>query len=155
MAIEFFCEDVEKPRVKYIALKKWIKDVIESHKREVGKIGYVFCSDEYLLNMNREYLKHDYYTDVLTFDNTEEGEKKISAEIYISVDRVAENAKTYSTESTEMFRVIIHAILHLLGYNDQTPSEKEKMRAAEDQCLAMPGFLNCIWLKDMKSRNVI
>ena len=152
MAIEFFCADVEKPRVKYIALKKWIKDVIESHEKKVGKIAYVFCSDEYLLNMNREYLKHDYYTDVITFDNTEDN--KISGEVYISVDRVAENAKTYNTESTEIFRVIIHAILHMLGYDDKTDKDKEAMRAAEDRCLEMPGFINCNWLKDIKERNV-
>ena len=150
MAVEFFCEDVEKPRVKYIALKKWIKEVVESHKKRVGKIAYVFCSDEFLLNMNREYLKHDYYTDVITFDNTEEGNGKISGEIYISVDRVAENAKTYNTEDTEIFRVIIHAVLHLLGYDDKTPEDQEKMRAAEDNCLSMPGFANCKWLKDSK-----
>lgn len=150
MAVDFFCEDVERPRVKYIALKNWIKSVIESHKKKVGKIAYVFCSDEFLLNMNKEYLKHDYYTDVITFDNTEDEKGKISGEIYISVDRVAENAKTYNTEDTEIFRVIIHAILHLLGYDDKTPEEQEKMRAMEDKCLAMPEFVNCKWLKDNK-----
>ena len=153
MAIEFFCEDVERPRVKYIALKKWIKEVIESHKKRVGKIAYVFCSDEYLLNMNKEYLKHDYYTDVITFDNTEEGNEKISGEIYISVDRVAENAKTYKTEDSEIFRVIIHAILHLLGYDDKTPEDQETMRMMEDKCLAMQEFTNCKWLKDMKGKD--
>ena len=150
MAVDFFCEDVERPRVKYIALKNWIKSVIESHKKKVGKIAYVFCSDEFLLNMNKEYLKHDYYTDVITFDNTEDEKGKISGEIYISVDRVAENSKTYNTEDTEIFRVIIHAILHLLGYDDKTPEEQEKMRAMEDKCLAMPEFANCKWLKDSK-----
>ncbi len=150
MAVDFFCEDVERPRVKYIALKNWIKSVIESHKKKVGKIAYVFCSDEFLLNMNKEYLKHDYYTDVITFDNTEDEKGKISGEIYISVDRVAENAKTYNTEDTEIFRVIIHAILHLLGYDDKTPEEQEKMRAMEDKCLTMPEFVNCKWLKDNK-----
>lgn len=150
MAVDFFCEDVERPRVKYIALKNWIKSVIESHKKKVGKIAYVFCSDEFLLNMNKEYLKHDYYTDVITFDNTEDEKGKISGEIYISVDRVAENAKTYNTEDTEIFRVIIHAILHLLGYDDKTPEEQEKMRAMEDKSLAMPEFANCKWLKDSK-----
>ena len=150
MAVDFFCEDVERPRVKYIALKNWIKSVIESHKKKVGKIAYVFCSDEFLLNMNKEYLKHDYYTDVITFDNTEDEKGKISGEIYISVDRVAENAKTYNTEDTEIFRVIIHAILHLLGYDDKTPEEQEKMRAMEDKYLAMPEFANCKWLKDSK-----
>ena len=150
MAIEFFCEDVEKPRVKYIALKKWIKDVIESHKKSVGKIAYIFCSDEYLLKMNNEFLKHDYYTDVITFDNSEDN--KVSAEVYISVDRVAENAKTYGTEDTEIFRVIIHAMLHLLGYDDKTPDGQKEMRAAEDRCLAMPEFNSCKWLKDMKQQ---
>ena len=152
MAVDFFCEDVERPRVKYIALKKWIKEVIESHKKKVGKIAYVFCSDEFLLNMNKEYLKHDYYTDVITFDNTEEGSEKISGEIYISVDRVAENAKTYNTEDTEIFRVIIHAVLHLLGYDDKTPEDQENMRAMEDKCLAMQEFGNCKWLKDQKNK---
>lgn len=150
MSIEFFCEDVEKPRVKYIALRKWIKDVVESHKKTVGKISYVFCSDEYLLKMNNEYLKHDYYTDVITFDNTEDN--KISGEVYISVDRVAENAKAYSTEDTEIFRVMIHAVLHMLGYDDKTPEKQKEMREAEDKCLAMPGFKNCAWLKDIKNR---
>lgn len=148
MAIEFFCADVEKPRVKYIALKKWIKDVVETHEKKVGKISYVFCSDNYLLDMNRQYLNHDYFTDVITFDNTE-GDK-ISGEIYISVDRVAENAKTYSTETTEIFRVIIHGVLHMLGYKDKTPKDQEVMRAAEDRCLAMPDFMSCNWLKDIK-----
>lgn len=148
MAIEFFCEDVEKPRVKYIALKKWIKDVIESHKKSVGKITYVFCSDEHLLKMNNEFLKHDYYTDVITFDNSEGN--KISGEVYISVDRVAENGKAYGTEDTEIFRVIIHAVLHMLGYDDKTPDAQTEMRAMEDKCLAMPGFANCKWLKDTK-----
>lgn len=148
MAIEFFCEDVEKPRVKYIALKKWIKDVVESHKKSVGKIAYIFCSDEYLLKMNNEFLKHDYYTDVITFDNSEGN--KISGEVYISVDRVAENAKAYGTEDTEIFRVIIHAILHMLGYDDKNADSQKEMRAMEDKCLAMPDFNYCKWLKDTK-----
>lgn len=150
MAIEFFCEDVEKPRVKYIALKKWIKDVVESHKKSVGKIAYVFCSDEYLLKMNNEFLKHDYYTDVITFDNSEG--KKISGEVYISVDRVAENAKAYGTEDTEIFRVIIHAVLHMLGYDDKSPESQKEMRAMEDKCLGMPEFSYCKWLKDTKQQ---
>ncbi len=148
MAVEFFCEDVEKPRVKYIALKNWIKSVVESNGKEVGKINYIFCSDEYLLNVNKEYLNHDYYTDVITFDNCEGN--KVSGDVYISVDRVVENAKTYSTEETEIFRVIIHAVLHLLGHKDKTPEDEKAMREAEDKCLAMKEFANCKWLKDNK-----
>lgn len=148
MAVEFFCEDVEKPRVKYVALKKWIKDVVEARGKTVGKINYIFCSDEYLLGINKQYLNHDYYTDVITFDNCEGN--KISGDIYISVERVAENAQTYSTEDTEIFRVIIHAILHLLGLKDKTEEDEKAMRAAEDECLAMPGFSSCKWLKDSK-----
>lgn len=148
MAVEFFCEDVEKPRVKYVALKRWIKDVIEKHGKSVGSINYIFCSDEYLLGINKQYLNHDYYTDVITFDDCEDN--KVAGDIYISVERVAENANTYSTGDTEIFRVIIHAILHLLGLKDKDPEDEKIMRAAEDECLAMDSFANCRWLKDSK-----
>lgn len=148
MAIEFFCEDVEKPRVKYVALRKWIKDVVELRGKTVGKINYIFCSDEYLLDINMQYLNHDYYTDVITFDNCEDN--IVSGDIYISVERVAENAKAYHTEGTEIFRVIIHAILHLLGLNDKSEEEEKAMRAAEDECLAMSCFDFCRWMKDSK-----
>lgn len=142
MRIDFFCEDVAKPPVKYIALRTWIKKVAENYGKKVGEINYIFCNDEYLLNVNKEYLNHDYYTDVITFDSSE-GDK-ISGDIFISVERVNENAETYSTQQTEIFRVIIHGILHLLGLQDKDEESEKQMRAAEEKCLAMQEFESCV-----------
>ncbi len=117
-------------------LKLWIEDVILSEGYELGEIVYVFCDDEFLLKLNIEFLNHDTLTDIISFDY--KVGKQINGEIYISVERVAENAKDFkSTFEGELHRVIIHGILHFCGYKDKSDSDEIKMRKKEDECIAM------------------
>jgi len=114
---------------------KWIKDVIVSESANVkfkaGDINIIFCSDEYLLDLNKKYLSHDFYTDIITFDNC--SNKIISGDLFISVDRVRENSRTYSSSfDEELHRVIIHGVLHLLGYKDKTKAQSKIMRDKEN-----------------------
>lgn len=119
-------------------IKKWITSVIVKEKHEPGTICYVFCSDKYLVGVNKKYLKHNYYTDIITFDYTEfkagKGNKKvISGDIFISIDRVKENALVLGTQfDDELRRVIIHGVLHLIGYTDKTKADQKEMRKKED-----------------------
>ncbi|MDO9186149.1 MAG: rRNA maturation RNase YbeY [Bacteroidia bacterium] len=118
-------------------LKQWIKEVIEKKKRKAGEITFVFCNDDYLLNINKQYLNHDTFTDIITFDYSKEDSKQpISGDIFISIERVEENALKYSkTFENELHRVIIHGVLHLLGYTDKTKIAKEEMTKQENLCL--------------------
>lgn len=118
-------------------LKQWIKEVIEKKKRKTGEITFVFCNDNYLLNINKQYLNHDTFTDIITFDYSKEDSKQpISGDIFISIERVKENALKYSkTFENELHRVIIHGVLHLLGYTDKTKIAKEEMTKQENLCL--------------------
>ena len=120
-----------------LLLKKWITTVVQNKKRKVGEIAFVFCSDDYLLEINKQYLNHNTLTDIITFDYSKESPKQaISGDIYISVDRIAENAKKYSkTFENELHRVMIHGTLHLLGYTDKTKAAKLEMTKQEDVCL--------------------
>ncbi|MAM05626.1 MAG: rRNA maturation RNase YbeY [Flavobacteriales bacterium] len=114
--------------------ERLIKKIILSETKEVGDIVCLFCDDNYLLNINIKYLNHDYFTDVITFDYCEKD--IISGDILISLERVVENAKKYNVSFlTEFYRVVIHGLLHLLGYNDKTKSEKELMRKKENYYL--------------------
>ena len=118
-------------------LKQWISSVVAKKKRKAGEISFVFCSDEYLLGINKKFLNHDTYTDIITFDYSK-GDLKtaVSGEIYISVERVGENAKKFSkTLEDELHRVIIHGILHLLGYMDKTKAAKAEMTKQENNSL--------------------
>ncbi len=134
MAINFFSEDVEKPSLKYRSIKNWLVSEIEIEACKLGDINYIFCSDEYLLNMNINYLEHNYYTDIITFNYCED--KVISGDLYISLDRVQENSVILSTGESEIYRVIVHGILHLCGYNDDLEDEIRIMRSREDEALA-------------------
>jgi probable rRNA maturation factor len=117
-------------------LYSWIQDVIESEKRVPSEIAIILCSDEYLLDMNNKFLKHNYYTDIITFDYTQG--KMISGELYISVDRVRDNAIDLGVGfKNELYRVIIHGILHLCGYGDKSEKERKEMRRKENQKLKM------------------
>ena len=107
--------------------KRWIKAAIEKEGKKCGDINYIFCSDEELLQVNREYLQHDYYTDIITFDYTE-GDL-ISGDLYISTERIADNAKTYQVDFEN---VLIHGIMHLCGYKDKTDSDAKVMRSKEN-----------------------
>lgn len=124
------------PKIKKRDTSAWIKAVIASYGKKTGDIGYMFVSDEKILEVNREYLGHDYYTDVITFDYDEED--TVSGDIVISLDTVRSNAELFGKEyADELHRVIIHGILHLCGINDKGPGEREIMEAAEDKALAM------------------
>lgn len=115
-------------------LKQWIKFITEKEKHILGTINYIFCSDEELLEINIKHLNHNTYTDIITFDYTES--KKISSDIFISVDRVAENAKKFNvTFDEELHRVMIHGVLHLCGYKDKSKADSELMRHKENQAL--------------------
>lgn len=114
----------------------WIKTVAGSYKKKIGDIAYIFCSDEKILEVNREYLQHDYYTDIITFDYDEND--VISGDLFISLDTVKSNAAQFNQSyERELHRVIIHGILHLCGINDKGPGEREIMEAAENKALEL------------------
>jgi probable rRNA maturation factor len=116
-------------------LKQFLISLFKQQGYLLNELNYVFCSDNYLLDINRQYLNHDYYTDILTFDLSEKGQP-INAEIYISVDRVRENAREFgSSVKQELHRVIFHGALHLCGYKDKTPAQEKEMRKMEEQYL--------------------
>ena len=135
--IHFYIEGTSFTLKNKMLLKKWIRSIIQQHKRKAGEISFIFCSDEYLLSINQQYLQHNTYTDIITFDYSKSSTYlPISGDIFISVDRVKENAKIFSKKmEDELYRVLIHGILHLLGLKDKTPEQKRKMRATEDRCL--------------------
>jgi probable rRNA maturation factor len=130
MHLNFFFEETDKFR-KPVNLKARLQQIIEKEDKMLGEINIVFCSDDYLLKINKEYLKHDYYTDIITFDYSEQ--TILSGEIFISVDRVKENATTYKIPfMNELIRVMIHGILHLAGYDDKNNKAKKQMTEKED-----------------------
>jgi probable rRNA maturation factor len=130
MAINYFTEQVVKPRLKYRLISKWLKSIIVQHTMKLGNISYIFCDDIYLLDINTRYLNHNYVTDIVSFDYVEGG--KISGDIFISTDRVTENSVKYVVNLEEEYlRVISHGILHLLKYKDQSEKEKNLMRKLE------------------------
>jgi probable rRNA maturation factor len=135
--ISFHTEDIKFNLKNKTILKKWILSVIEKKKRKAGELNFIFCSDEHLLGINRQYLHHDTYTDIITFDYSKEDLRQaVSGDIFISVERVGENAKKFSKSfENELHRVIIHGTLHLLGYKDKTKAAKEEMRKEEDRAL--------------------
>ena len=126
------------PKIRKRDTSAWIKAVAATYGRKMGDVGYMFVSDEKILEVNREYLGHDYYTDVITFDYDEDD--IVSGDVVISLDTVRSNAELFGKEyDDELHRVIIHGILHLCGINDKGPGEREIMEAAENKALAMLG----------------
>lgn len=118
-------------------LKKFLASLFKKEGKLLEELQYIFCSDDYLLKINRQYLEHDYYTDIITFDLSENGQP-IHAEIYISIDRVRENAREFgSSVKNEMHRVIFHGALHLCGYKDKTPAQGKQMREMEEKYLKL------------------
>lgn len=135
MEIDFNAEGVDMPSLDKKLVRKWIEQVAGDHDRIVGRIAYIFTDDEGILAVNREFLRHDYYTDIITFDYSRR--RLISGDIYISLDTVQSNAELVgSTYDDELYRVIIHGILHLCGINDKGPGEREVMESHEDSALA-------------------
>ena len=131
-AIQFFEEDISYKLKNKTAVRKWITDTITAEGYKLNELTYIFCSDEYLLQINQQYLDHDTYTDIITFDNSEE-DKIILGDIFISIERIKENAVKFNVPQTqELHRVIIHGALHLLGYTDKTKASKQKMTLKED-----------------------
>ncbi len=117
-------------------LKAFIESMVEMEGKQADTLGFIFCSDDYLLKINKDYLKHDYYTDIITFDLSEPGKGIISGEIYISVDTVRDNALRFKTTIVqELHRVIFHGVLHLCGYSDKTKTQQLVMREMEDKYL--------------------
>ena len=136
--ISYNTVNVKMPAIRRRDTSAWVKAVAASYGKKVGEIAYIFVDDEEILRVNREYLQHDYYTDIITFDYTE-GDT-ISGDLVISLDTVRGNAEQYGKSyDDELHRVIIHGILHLCGINDKGPGEREIMEAAEDKALAMLG----------------
>lgn len=134
--ISYNTVNVKMPAIRRRDTSAWVKAVAASYGKKVGEIAYIFVDDEEILRVNREYLQHDYYTDIITFDYTE-GDT-ISGDLFISLDTVRTNAEQFDKPyEEELHRVIIHGILHLCGINDKGPGEREIMEAAEDKALAM------------------
>lgn len=131
--IQFFYENLpESVNTDYTI---WLKDIILSEGKKLGEINYIFCDDEYLLKVNQDYLQHDYYTDIITFDYVKG--KTISGEIFVSLQRISDNASTLSKNyEEELRRVLAHGILHLCGYKDKTEQEEQLMRSKEDFYIA-------------------
>lgn len=136
--VHFFNEDVEFKLKHKTILRNWISSIIESENQSLDEINYIFCSDDYLLDINRQYLNHDYYTDIITFDNRESAEEPILSDIFISVDRIKDNAQNLGIEfSQELYRVLIHGVLHLLGHADKTEQQQADMRKREEASLSL------------------
>ncbi|WP_425389674.1 rRNA maturation RNase YbeY [Ekhidna sp.] len=137
MNIHYFSEDIDFSLSNSSEQSDWISSIIINHNYDLQELNYIFCSDEYLLAINKEHLDHDYYTDIITFDNSDKA-GVIESDIFISVDRVKENASNQNTTfKEELNRVMIHGVLHLLGFGDKSEEEKKVMREKEDACLSL------------------
>lgn len=133
--IIFQSEGVELPNLDIAKVSRWLNEVASDYNRLIGDLVYLFCNDEIILSTNRQFLDHDYYTDIITFDNTIG--KKVSADIYISLETVASNAKDLNVNyDDELRRVIVHGLLHLCGIKDKSPEERAEMESAENAALA-------------------
>ncbi|MDO4958590.1 MAG: rRNA maturation RNase YbeY [Prevotellaceae bacterium] len=141
--ITYSSENVKMPKIRKRDTSAWIKEVAKSYGRKIGEVGYLFVDDEKILEVNNEYLGHDYYTDIITFDY-DEGDQ-INGDLVISLDTVKSNAELFGkTYEEELFRVIIHGILHLCGINDKGPGEREIMEAAENKALELAKSVNLL-----------
>ncbi len=138
--IHFFNEETNFKLKRIRSLRAWLLDSISREGYELTELNFIFCSDDYLLKMNQEYLQHDTYTDTITFDNSEI-KNHVLGDIFISIDRVKENAKTYKIRmQNELHRVMIHSTLHLLGYKDKSIKDKDIMTSKEDYYLKLSAF---------------
>lgn len=143
--ITYNSDGIKMPKIKKRETTAWIKAVAATYGRKVGEIGYMFVNDEKILEVNNEYLGHDYYTDIITFDYDEDD--VINGDLVISLDTVRTNAEKYAKDYTEeLYRVIIHGILHLCGINDKGPGEREIMEDNENKALEI--------LREMRKNNV-
>ena len=135
--LKFFSEEIKFKVPQSLKVSGWLKNIAVSEGYKVGELNYIFCSDDYLLEINKQYLDHDYYTDIITFDNSEE-DGKLEGDIYVSIDRVKENADHIGVSfDIELRRVLVHGLLHLIGFEDSDEDLKQQMRAKEDECLLL------------------
>lgn len=135
--INFHSESIDFKVTNPIKTKRWLKSVIEAEGFELSEINYIFCDDEYLHKINVEYLDHDTLTDIITFDNSEE-ETLIEGDIFVSIERITDNAQDFKTSFEHEFRrVIVHGILHLCGYYDKTDEDEKQMRTKEDHYISL------------------
>lgn len=133
--IQFFFENIDKINI-HSDTEKWLENIIISEDKKLGEINYILCDDEYLLKVNQDYLQHDYYTDIITFDYVKG--KTISGDIFVSLQRISDNASLLSADFSDEFRrVLAHGILHLCGYKDKTEDEISVMRSKEDFYLSL------------------
>ena len=136
MAIIYQSDDIKFPTIKRRVTSNWIKSVAAFHNRKIGEISYIFCSDEKILEINKQYLSHDYYTDIITFDYSENN--IVSGDLFISLETVKSNAEKYGTDyDEELCRVIIHGVLHLCGFKDKSFKDEKIMREKENEALLM------------------
>ena len=134
--IFFHTEDISFALESEKSTSKWLVKLVESQNKKVGELNYIFCSDDYLLKINQEHLKHDYFTDIITFDYCQND--LVSGDLFISIDRINENARTFGkTQINELNRVIAHGLLHLLGFKDKTIQDVSEMRSMEEEALNM------------------
>ncbi|TAF66930.1 MAG: rRNA maturation RNase YbeY [Cytophagales bacterium] len=139
MKIHFFSENTpfELPKTEAKNIKKWIETIIKQEKYTLINLNYIFCDDQYLHQINWQYLEHDTYTDIITFDNAEEPQT-IEGDIFISIERVQENAQQFNQPfQEELYRVLAHGILHLIGYQDKTQEQSQLMRQKENEALRL------------------
>lgn len=140
LPIHFFSEDISFTLKEKNKVRNWIKNTIRSEGKKLKELNFIFCSDAYLLEINKQYLNHDTFTDIVTFDNSESPDL-IIGDVFISIERTRENASKYKVaEKDELHRIIIHGTLHLIGYKDKTKSDKSLMTEKEDHHLAMRDF---------------
>ncbi len=134
--IYFFSEDVDFTLSSEALMIRWLNHVARAERANIADLSYIFCSDDYLLSINQQYLNHDYYTDVITFDHREQPAEPVTGDIFISYDRVVDNsAQLHLSAADELHRVMVHGLLHLLGYSDLTREEQLVMRQLEDKYL--------------------
>lgn len=137
MAILFFEEDIKFSLNQKNKYKKWLKEVADRDNYKIKELNYIFCSDEYLYQINQQYLNHHTYTDIITFDNSEEA-KLIEGDVFISIERIKENAlREKNSFDKEILRVMCHGLLHLMGYKDKNPNDKTLMRQREDESISL------------------
>jgi len=135
--ITFHFEDIVIPDFNSEFFRLWISNITKTHQKTIGELNYIFCSDEYILDINKQYLNHDYFTDIITFNYNENN--KISGDIFISYDTIKSNAIEFSSGNTqeELARVIIHGVLHLIGFNDKTEKDQLEMTKQENNALKL------------------
>lgn len=137
MAVDFYCENVDIPDIDKNKIIEWLDKLVYSYKKEFGDLAIIFCNDEYILSINNQYLKHNYYTDIISFDYS--FEDVLAGDLFISLDTVYSNSIELQVAylNEELLRVICHGVFHLLGFKDKTKIQKEKMRSLENEALIL------------------